>query len=84
MKLLRWCRRASSARLAVGGGSELLLVGDFTRGHAFQELRKDPIGILKAFGVLGLAHAVVALLVLLRAQLAPAEVVDEVHLRSSR
>ena len=68
--------------LAVGGGGELHLVGDVARGHALEKLGEDSIGVLEALGVLSLAHLVVALLVLLRAQLAPAEVVDEVDLRS--
>lgn len=72
------------AHLAVGRASELLLVVDVARGHALEELGEDAVGVLKALLVLRLANAVVAVLVLLRAQLAPAEVVDEVHLRSSR
>ena len=72
------------AHLAVGRAGELLLVVDVARGHALEELGEDAVGVLEALLVLRLAHAVVAVLVLLRAQLAPAEVVDEVHLRSSR
>ena len=53
---------------------------DVARGHALEELGEDAIGVLEALLVFCLAHAVVAVLVLLRAQLAPAEMVDEVHL----
>lgn len=69
------------AYLAVGRGGELHLVGDVARGHALEQLGEDGVGVLEALGVFGLADAVVALLVLLRAQLAAAEVVNEVDLR---
>ena len=70
------------AHLAVGRVGKLHLMVDVARGHALEELAEDLVSVLKALRVLSLAHAVVAVLVLLRAQLAPAEMVDEVHLHS--
>ena len=71
-----------SAHLAVGGRCQLDLVGDVTGRHALEQLAKDGVGILEALHKLGLALLVITLLVLPRAQLAAAEVVDEVHLRA--
>ena len=56
-------------------------MGNVTGRHALEQLGEDAVGILKALHELHLALPIVALLVLPRAQLAAAEVVDEVHLQ---
>lgn len=76
----RFLDSGSGSHLAVGGGGELHLVGNVARRHALEQLGEDAVGVLEALHKLGLALPVVALLVLPRAQLAAAEVVNEVHL----
>lgn len=68
--------------LAEGGGGQLHLVRNVTGRHPLEQLGEEAVCILKALHKLRLTLCVVTLLVLLSAQLAPAEVVNEVDLHS--